>query len=372
MLRRALSLVLIALVAGCGEKPEEKKSAGPPPTLITTVSATRAAFDQIEETIGTLEALQDPKLGAEIAGRVEKVLVKAGDRVARGQVLASLDNRDAKIQAQADSAELARQEALLAQQERLVARQQQLVQKGFISPNASEDSLAQRAALAQQVAAARARLEASQRAQTKAQVSAPFDGVIDAQMVSPGDFVKVGDALFQLVSNRTLRAHLPFPESAATRIKAGQVVRLTSPLAPGREFAGRISETRPMVSEGARALDVLVEVDNQDGSLRAGASVNATIVVAAKPDALTVPEQSVVLRPAGKVVYVIDAGRAKQRVVDAGSKRGGRIEILSGLNAGETIALDGAGFLTDGATVQVKAPPAKAPPAKAAATSASR
>jgi hypothetical protein len=82
--------------------------------------------------------------------------------------------------------------------------------------------------------------------------------------------------------------------------------------------------------------------------------------IAAKATALTVPEQSVVLRPAGKVVYVIaevdGQKRAQQKVVKAGAKRGGRVEILEGLAGGETVALDGAGFLTNNAVVGIKEP----------------
>jgi RND family efflux transporter MFP subunit len=174
------------------------------------------------------------------------------------------------------------------------------------------------------------------------------------QIVAPGDYVKVGDPLFQLVAPKKLRAHLPFPESAATRIKPGQTVRLTSPLAPGKVFESRIHDIRPGVTEGSRTLDVLVNIDNSEGLLRGGGTVNAAISIAAKAQALTVPEQSVVLRPAGKVVYVIDEGKAVQRVIKAGAKRSGRIEILDGLKGNETVALDGAGFLTNNSAVSIK------------------
>lgn len=345
--------VLLGLVA-CDSKPAEKKPASAPATLVTVTTTAEAPFEVLEETVGTLEALQDPKLSAEVAGRVIEIRVEPGARVARGQVLARLDSQDARLQSQADSAEVARLAALLAQQEKLVERQSQLVQKGFISPNAADDAKAQRAALAEQLTSARARLQVSQRQQGKAEVVAPIEGVVESRLVSPGDFVKVGDPLFQLVSNRALRAHLPFPESAQSRLKVGQAARLTSPLVPGKVFKGVIREIRPMVAQGSRALDVLVDVDH-DGSLRAGGSVSAAVVVASTAAAITVPEHSVVLRPAGKVVYAVEGGLARARVVKVGARREGRVEILEGLKAGETIVQDGAGFLSEGAAVQVKA-----------------
>ena len=109
-----------------------------------------------------------------------------------------------------------------------------------------------------------------------------------------------------------------------------------------------------------RAIDVQVRLDN-DGGLRAGGTVNGAIVTGRKPAAVVVPEQSVVLRPAGKVVYVIADGKARQRIVEPGVKQGGRIEIVKGLAAGELVAEDGAGFLSDGAAVTVKAAPAARP-----------
>ena len=92
---------------------------------------------------------------------------------------------------------------------------------------------------------------------------------------------------------------------------------------------------------------------NNPGSWRPGASVNGTVIIAEHPGAVTVPEQSVVRRPAGEVVYVIEQGRARQRVVRTGQRKEGRIEILEGVTVGDILAVDGAGFLTDGARVQV-------------------
>lgn len=353
----AASLALSA----CERKTEEKKASGRPPTLITTTQAKAGTMEMAEETLGTLEALIDPKVGAEIAGKVVKIAAGSGKAVRKGDLLAIIDDADAALQHRADEAERKRVEALLSQQERVVERQQQLVQKGFISQNAADDARAQRDALREQLAAARARGEQSLRNQGKARILAPFDGVVETQIASVGDYVKVGDPLLHLVSSSKLRAHLPFPESAAPRLKKGQAVILTSPLLPGNEIRGTVSEIKPGVSETGRALDVLVDIENHTG-LRPGGTVNAAVVVAKREDAILVPEQSVVLRPAGKIVYVIADGKAVQHVVEVGAKRAGMVEIVKGLPAGATVALDGAGFLTHNAavTVQERSKPAAA------------
>ena len=364
-----LACLTLGLLAACGQKAEEKKAV-PPPALITVTQAVKSDFEVVLETLGNLEVLADPKVGAEVAGRVTQVLARAGKQVKAGELLAVIDAGDVALQNKADEAEARRIEALAKQQEKLAERQQALMDKGFLSKNAGEDVAAQRAALAAQHEAARARADNSRRSVGKTQVRAPIDGIVEVQIVSPGDYVKVGDPLFNLVSPKKLRAHLPFAESVGPRLKLGQEVRLVSPLAPGKVFASRIKDIRPGIVEGSRTLDVLVDIDN-DGSLRGGGTVNAAVIVSARAEALTVPEQSIVLRPAGKVVYVIadvdGQKKAQQKPVKVGSKRGGRIEILEGLAGGETIALDGAGFLTNGAAVAIKEP-AKTGGAKAAAT----
>ncbi len=359
-MRTLAALVLsLPLLLACGKSDQDKPRAGPPPAQITVTQVTPGDFEVVEETLGTLEVLADPKVGAEVAGRVTKVLARTGTAVKAGQVMAVIDQGDVALQHRADEAEVRRLEALAAQQGRLLERQQALVAKGFLSKNAGDDVAAQRAAVVAQLDAARARAASSSRNLGKTQVRAPIDGVVEIQIVAPGDYVKVGDPLFQLVAPKRLRAHLPFPESAAARLKPGMAVRLTSPSAPGRVYESRIHDIRPGIIEGSRSLDVLADIDN-DGTLRGGGTVNGAVSVAAKASALTVPEQSVVLRPAGKVVYIIEAGgeqpKARQKVVKTGAKRGGRIEVIEGLAGGETVALDGAGFLTDNAVVAIKEP----------------
>ncbi len=355
-----ISLLLALGLAGCGGKPEATaaRPSGPPATPVTAFTAQRMALDVTEDTLGTLEALIDPKVAAEVAGRVTAVAAHSGDRVKKGQALAELDASDFHIQGQSDAAEIARLESLFAQAERFAERQQNLVARGFISRNGADDALAQRDALRAQLATAKARSGATRNNLGRTKVVAPVDGIIETQIVSPGDYVKVGDPLFRLVSNRVLRAHLPYPESAAARIRPGQPVRLGLPHLPGKFIRGTVEDVKPTVNEASRALDVLVRIDN-DGSLLSGGTVNASIVTGRKPAAVVVPEQSVVLRPAGKVVYLIHDGKARQQIVETGVRQDGRVEIVKGLAGGETVAEDGAGFLTDGAAVNVKAPAAK-------------
>jgi RND family efflux transporter MFP subunit len=368
--RRALPLFVAAVLAGaCGKTPDPgaKPGGAPkrPPTQITVVQAKVGAIEMTESTLGTLEAPDDPRLGAEIAGRITTLPVLAGQAVRRGQLLAEIDPADAQSQSDADAAEVARLKSLLAQQERLVVRQTDLVARNFVSRNALDDAVAQRDALRSQLASAQSRAQLSGRGVGKARVTAPVDAVIDEVLVARGDYVKVGDPLFRIIATGSLRANLPFSEAVAPRLKRGQAVRLSSPLVPGVVLDARIDDLKPQVSDGGRSVIAIARL-KPDPRLKAGATVDASVLIGRRGDAVLVPEQSVVLRPAGKVVYSIVDGKAQQRVVETGAQEGGLVEVTKGLGGGETVALDGAGFLSQGAEVAVKQPVApKGPPGTA-------
>lgn len=346
-----LCLSALVALAGCS-KPEENAKKGPPPTLVSTVAAQSVKLEIREETVGTLEGFIDPTIAAEVAARVVQISASPGRSVKKGDLLAVLDVTDFNLQRREAQSEVSRIEALLNNQKRLVERNQALVAKNFISETALDDVTTQERALKEQLDGARAKLASISHTGSKARIVAPIDGVIQTQIVSVGDYVKVGDPLLQIISKQRLRAHLPFPEHIAARIQPGLTVRLTTPTAEG-EVITQVRELKPMVGANNRAVDITADVVDQPG-WQPGASVNAVIVLDERPAAIVVPEQSIVLRPAGEVVYVISNDVAQQRKVVTGLRQQGQIEILDGLAAGETVAVDGAAFLTDKAKVSIQ------------------
>lgn len=341
------------LFSACGKREEAAKPPPPKATIITVTQSAAKDLEIVEETVGSLENLMDPSMGAEVAGKVIQVLAHAGQDVRKGQLLAILDATDFDLQQREAEAEIARIEALLANQARLVERNEQLVQKNFISQTALDETTTQQTALREQLEGAKARLAGIAHNSSKTKVYSPIDGRVEKQVVSPGDFVKQGDSLFQLIGTQRLRAHLPFPESVTAKLKPGQPVRLSTPTVPDLEFTTTIKEIKPLIGAN-RAADVIADVVNQAG-WQGGASVNATVVLGVHKNAVVAPEASVILRPAGDVVYVVSDNKAKQQVVKVGLRQQGMVEITEGLKAGETVAVDGAAYLTDGAEVKVQA-----------------
>jgi RND family efflux transporter MFP subunit len=349
-----LLTLLIALVTGCGNQDKATDAngkKGPKPTLVTVAQVKDTAIEITESAVGSIEGLIDPTIAAEVAARVIKVHVSPGQRVKKGELVATLDATDYALQRNEALAEVARIEALLENQTKIVARSQALVNKNFISQNAVDTDLAQQNVLKEQLAGARARVDTINHSSSKTRIYAPTDGVVEKKIVDTGEFVKVGDPLLQIISNKRLRAHIPFPERISNQLKAGMKVRLSTPTST-KVVESVIRELKAMITESNRSIDVIADITDES-DWQPGASVTGTVVIGEQPSALMVPEQSVVLRPAGEVVYLVKDSKAHQVIVKTGQHQKGLVEITEGLHANDTIVMDGAGFLTDQALIQI-------------------
>jgi RND family efflux transporter MFP subunit len=290
-------------------------------------------------------------VAAEVAARVVKVYVTAGMQVKQGELIATLDAADFGMQRNEAQAEVARIQALLENQAKTVSRNQALVNKNFISQTAVDNDIAQQNVLKQQLEAARAHIGSINHNSSKTRVIAPVSGIIEKRLVGAGDFVRVGDPIVQIVSKQKLRAHLPFPEQIGAQLKPGLKVRLSTPTSD-KPVETVIHELKPMITEGSRTVDVIADIVDAPG-WQPGASVTGTVILGEQSAAMMIPEQSLVLRPAGEVVYVVRDNTANQAVVKTGTRQNGLIEILEGLKANDVVVVDGAGFLTDKAPVTV-------------------
>jgi RND family efflux transporter MFP subunit len=347
-----LSMICATTAFGSDEQPGKQitSSQGTP---ITMTRAETRDLEIWESSVGQLEAKMAPMIAAEVAGRLIAVNVDVGDEIQQGQLLAEIDAGDFELSRDMALANIDRLKALIKAQQLKVKRYRELIQKKSVNQSTLDDAEAQLGALKAQLASARVRLQQAQRNIKKTRITSPIDGYVDDTQVSLGDYVKAGSPLMRIGNLDWLKARFPFPETLLSRLQKGLPIRLSSPSAPGVFLETTVSEVRPSITFGSRAAQVIVNVENP-GPWKPGASISGSVRVDLHKDAVLVPETSVVRRPAGTVVYVIRDGQAIQRAVQTGLRQEGRVEILSGLKKGEPVAVDGAGFLTDGARVEVK------------------
>jgi len=155
------------------------------------------------------------------------------------------------------------------------------------------------------------------------------------------------------VQRGSLTIRLPFPEHVARQLHIGQSVRLSSFDDTNKTATARVKEIRPALNNSTQTMEVIAELPAGQSWYSIG-SVRGEVVINVHRGAIVIPEQSAVLRPAGSVVYVQEGDSVKERTVQTGLLRNGEIEILAGLKAGETVVVDGAGMLTDGAKVKLR------------------
>ena len=345
-------LLMLTPAAAAGWKEATADERQRVPVTIARVEA--RVVEDWRASVGQLEAQADPLVSAEVAGRLKEVLAREGDVVKAGQVLARIDDADYLLARDAARADIERVRALLRAAGLRLKRVQRLVKRGTAPTSQLDDARARHDSLRAQLAAARVRLAQAERNLEKTRVISPVDGRVSRRMVSPGDLMAAGKPMFRLSAPGYVKVRLPFPERDLAVIRTGQPLELSTPAMPGKVVRATVQKISPDIDPASRAIHVLAVLRNEHG-WRIGGSVDGRVLVARRDHALVAPEQAVVLRPGGHVVFTVDDGDiARMRKVRPGLKLDGLVEILDGLKEGERIAADGAGFLSDGVAVEVR------------------
>ena len=348
--------LLLALLLGACDKEESgdtDESADKNAVLISTHKARLIDLPIWLETVGQVHAQSAPTLAAEVEGRITMVTADTGDDIKEGQLLAKIDTSTLLLQRQAAQAGIERLEVHIANGVRRVDRLEKLSSRNLTSQTEFDDAREQLEAYRADYKAAEAQLAIVEDSLAKSHIITPVSGVIQQRFISTGDFVKRGQALFEITRPKHLQAWLPFPETVALRVKIGQPARIYSPLTPGEFAPGEVTELQPSVGLGSRAVMAIINLEDP-GSLRPKATLSGKVLVETRKNAVMVPNISIVRRPAGDVVYLINNGKAEARSVETGHHKGNLVEIISGLDGNESVATDGAAFLTDGASVNIR------------------
>lgn len=344
-------------------------SAAPTPARSTqasqpVVELAAARSGQVQDTaqaVGSLRSRQSVVLRPEAAGRVASLHFADGQRVQKGQLLVQLDDRLARAEVQQGRAELG-----IARSNH--QRNVELVEQGFISTRAVDESAAA-------VAVARARLELAQAGAARLQVLAPFDGVVGIGRVNLGDMLQAGAEIVALEDLDAMLLDYRLPERHQPRLRPGQLGTVRLDALPGHVFEAVVQAIDPVIDAEGRSVGVRACIDNREGLLRPGMFARVHTALGERSDAVLVPEQAVVPLGGTFYVYVLDgeeppaAGDAVQvqrREVSLGARRAGRVELVSGLRAGEQLVVAGQQRLST-ATARVRVAATRGEPEEAAA-----
>ncbi|VFR67138.1 Probable RND efflux membrane fusion protein [plant metagenome] len=324
------------------------------PVPVRTAAVQSVDFARSLAAVGSLRSDESVMLRPEVAGRIARLPFQEGQPVKRGQLLVQLD--DAVARAELDQA---RANLSLAQSQN--KRASSLQAEGFISQQARDEAGSNLKVQQAAVALAQARLD-------KMAIRAPFDGVVGLRGVSVGDYVDVGRDLAPLETIDPLKVDFRVPELYLGRVRVGQSLSLHFDALPGQSSPGEVIAVSPLVDAGGRSVLLRAQVPNPSGALRPGMFARVQLMVE-NTQALVVPESALSPSGAQQFVYRVAGGHAQRVPVGIGERREGRVEILSGLAAGERVVVAGLQRITDGAPVTET--PAAQPDAPAPDTPAS-
>ena len=365
-----LAVATLAMQAGSSRAAEEKKSVKPALTVTTTVPQ-RVSLPVRLAANGNIAAWQEASVGTESGGlRLTEVRVNVGDRVAKGQVLATFASDTLGAEAAQARASLGEAEANAANAVADAERARSLQATGALSASQINQYLTAEKTARARVEAARALFNAQQVRLGQTQVRAPDSGIISARLATVGAVVGNGAELFRLIRQGRLEWRAEVTATELGRITTGTTATVTA--ASGARLAGRVRVIGPTVDPQTRSALVYVDLTPlpgpASGSARAGMFARGEFDLGAVP-ALTVPQPAIVVRDGFSYVYRVNPdNRVSQLKVQTGRFEGGRVEIVSGLPADARIVASGAGFLNDGDLVRLADAPAR--PATAAASAA--
>lgn len=322
---------------------------GPPaPVVVEAAPVAVVNLPQSLTAVGSLRSGETIIVRPEVAGRVARIGFREGERVAKDQVLVKLD--DSVQQADLDKAR-----ATLTLNKTKFERAVDLLNKGFLSSQARDE-----AENTYKVAVAEAELMKARIDKTT--IRAPFAGTIGLRNVSVGDYVKEGQDLVNLESLDALKVDFRVPELALSRVRDGATLQIALDALPEQVYEGRVTAINPLIDANGRAIVIRAEVPNRDGKLRPGMFARVRLFTSGSKDTLVVPEEA--LFPVGddKYVYKVVDGRATRQKVEIGARRDGRVEIVNGLAAKDTVVTAGVIKLREGAAVTIaNAPSSQAP-----------
>lgn len=303
----------------------------PPAATISSTTVAEEVWPTTVTSVGTLNAIQGVDVSAEVSGVVAAIRFTSGQSVPAGELLIQQD-------ADAEQADL---RALDAQ--RNLARLDYERATGLEQRSALSQAQLDRAR--SELDSLTARADAQRATIARKSIRAPFAGVLGIRLVNVGQFLSPGTPIVTLQRLDALYVDFNVPERYLQAITVGRAVDVSTAAFPDRMFAGAITAVSPKVDERTRNLQVRAELPNPENWLRPGMFARVVVNAGEPETILTLPRTAIAFYPYGDSVFVIlgtgDALTAERRQVTTGTVRDGRIQILSGLAAGERVVSAG-------------------------------
>src|SRR3984957_15696251 len=386
----ALGLITACLIsaAGCGHSSESSLSvSADAPARAAVVEVRRAPLSNTLSIAGEFLPYQEVELHSKVAGYIQKINVDIGDRVHKGDILAILEIPELEAQLQAARAGVRHSQEEITRAQNDVSRaeadhaalhaaatrlkQASAGRPGLIAEQELDDATAKDRSTEAQVdsakstlGAARQQLEVSQADQQHyaalseySRITAPFDGVVTWRYADTGSLIQAGTSgasalpVVKLSQVKVLRLRIPVPESLAASVHDGEPADIRVK-ATNEHFSGTITRSTDALDRSTRTMQVEVDVPNADYKLTPGMYADVSLRVQNAPDALTLPLQAINRTADKTTVFLVNSQNdVEEREIRTGIEGSDRIQVLSGLNAGDRVIVGNLGAYRTGGPV---------------------
>lgn len=335
---------------------------GRPALTVDTAAATRGEVIEYITVVGNLVGQSTVDIVPRVAGRIDSLTAKLGDRVTRGQQVAKIEDRELRqqvIQAEqsleVNRATVKQRESDLQLRRTTLARQQELLAKGLQTRQVIEDAEAGfNSAVAAvdlakaQLAQTAARIDELKITLSNTTIVSPVDGFVGRRNLDQGAFAGANTVILQVVDIGTVRMISNLVEKDFTRITQGVQALVEVDAFPGEQFAGVVSRVAPVFDAATRTASMEIEVPNPGYRLKPGMYARVRLTAQRKADALMVPRNAVVDSEGRRGVFLPDGQTAKFQPVQTGLQDTNNVEILEGLTEGQRVITTGALALREG------------------------
>jgi membrane fusion protein (multidrug efflux system) len=355
----AVVAVGVLLVVRAGARTNQVALAGEAKG-VTAVAARAARYRPSRRYVGTVQPWIEAKIGPQLtSGYVDTVLVRPGDVVKRGQVIATLDCRNASAGSRAVAM---RARAIQSEQEAIAheaARVKELEHGGFASPNEIEQHAASSASKQAELLETEARLKRASLEVSDCVLRAPFAGEVAARSVDPGTFIHPGAAVATVIDRSTVRIVADVPESDFGVVGVGTPVRIRA-LATDRALEAPIARRSPAAELTTRTVHVEIDVPDPQRTLPTGTTAELAIDVGEPVAASEVPLTAAAVRGHKATLFVVDGDRARKQIGTVLGERGSSL-FLTPLPPGTQVVTEGRSRLEDGERIAPRLEVAGAP-----------
>ncbi len=331
------------------------------PKPVTVAQVVAGTYQPERHYVGTAEPWVQADIGPQlISAFVSTVLVRPGDSVKHGQVLATLDCRDASASNRAVAAQA---QAISAKQKALAseaARVNSLLDGGFAAPNEAEQKLATSQSELAELTATQAKLSGTSLAVNDCVLRAPFDGEVSRRVIDPGAFVRPGTPLVSVVDRSTVRVSAEVPEGDFAVVAPGTAAKVHL-LATGAETVGTIARRSPVANGATRTVHLEIDLSDPQRQIPVGTTAELGIKVGKPEPASVIALSAASVRESSATVFVIEGNRAKKVVVPVKGESLGVLFVDTALRPGTRIVTEGRSLLADGDAVAATIAPAELP-----------